>query len=215
MKSKKGKRQMAMRNKIGKKWVLLIAMVLAIGALASGCSAGSGSSDSEGNTQEGSGSDGMAGQIILKDFEAETLEGGVFTQTDLAAKDVTIFNFWSVLCGPCIEEMPDIAVFEKSLPDNVGLVTVCLDGSTSAETAKQILSEAGYEGVTLLNGSGDFQKCSDAVQYTPTTIVVDKEGNMIGKAIIGGQEDLDKAFTEAVNAALKSMGKAEMSRAGN
>lgn len=207
---------MAMRNKIGKKRVLLIVMVLAIAVFASGCSTESGASAPAGNTQEGSGGDSMTEQMeILKDFEAETLEGGVFTQTDLAAKDVTLFNFWSLMCSPCIEEMPDIAAFEKSLPDNIGLVTVCLDGSTDVETVKQILSEAGYEGVTLLSGSGDFERCSDAIQYTPTTIVVDKEGNMIGKAIIGGQEDLDKSFTEAVNAALKSMGKAEMNHAGN
>lgn len=207
---------MAMRNKTGKKRVLLIVMVLAIAVFASGCSTESGASAPAGNTQEGSGGDSMTEQMeILKDFEAETLEGGVFTQTDLAAKDVTLFNFWSLMCSPCIEEMPDIAAFEKSLPDNIGLVTVCLDGSTDVETVKQILSEAGYEGVTLLSGSGDFERCSDAIQYTPTTIVVDKEGNMIGKAIIGGQEDLDKSFTEAVNAALKSMGKAEMNHAGN
>lgn len=207
---------MAMRNKTGKKRVLLIVMVLAIAVFASGCSTESGASAPAGNMQEGSGGDSMTEQMeILKDFEAETLEGGVFTQTDLAAKDVTLFNFWSLMCSPCIEEMPDIAAFEKSLPDNIGLVTVCLDGSTDVETVKQILSEAGYEGVTLLSGSGDFERCSDAIQYTPTTIVVDKEGNMIGKAIIGGQEDLDKTFTEAVNAALKSMGKAEMNHAGN
>lgn len=207
---------MAMRNKTGKKRVLLIVMVLAIAVFASGCSTESGASAPAGNTQEGSGGDSMTEQMeILKDFEAETLEGGVFTQTDLAAKDVTLFNFWSLMCSPCIEEMPDIAAFEKSLPDNIGLVTVCLDGSTDVETVKQILSEAGYEGVTLLSGSGDFERCSDAIQYTPTTIVVDKEGNMIGKAIIGGQEDLDKSFTEAINAALKSMGKAEMNHAGN
>lgn len=206
---------MAMRNKTGKKRVLLIAMVLAIVVFASGCSAESKASDPAGNTQ-GESSGNMTEQMeILKDFEAETLEGGVFTQMDLAAKDVTIFNFWSLMCSPCIEEMPDIAAFEKSLPDHIGLVTVCLDGSTDAEAVKQILSEAGYEGVTLLSGSGDFERCSDAIQYTPTTIVVDKEGNMVGKAIIGRQEDLDKTFTEAVNAALKSMGKAEMSHAGN
>lgn len=207
---------MAMRNKTGKKRVVLVAMVLAIAVFAGGCSTGDKTADSAGNTENGSDNDGMTEQMeVLKDFEAETLEGGVFTQADLAAKDVTVFNFWSLMCAPCIEEMPDIAAFEKSLPDHIGLVTVCLDGSADVEAVKQILSEAGYEGVTLLSGSGDFKKCSDAIQYTPTTIVVDKEGNMIGKAIIGKQEDLDQTFTEAINAALKSMGKAELDHAGN
>lgn len=207
-----------MRKKQGRKRIVLIAMVLITGAFASGCSAGNGASDSTGGMQDGGakGDDGIAGQTaILQEFEAETLDGGVFTQENLAEKDVTVLNFWTTWCGPCIAEMPDIAAFEKSLPDNIGLVTVCLDGSTDAETAKQILSEAGYEGVTLLTGNGDFKKCSDAIQYTPTTIVVDKDGNMTCEAIIGGQADLEKTLTDAVNAALKSMGKAEMSHAGN
>jgi hypothetical protein len=38
---------------------------------------------------------------------------------------------------------------------------------------------------------------------------VDAEGNLVGNAIIGGQEDLSSAFLTAINAALKASGKAE------
>lgn len=73
------------------------------------------------------------------------------------------------------------------------------------------MSEAGYEGVTLLSGDGDFKDICDNIQYTPTTVVVDAEGNLVGDAIIGGQEDLSGTFLTAVNAALKANGKAEIS----
>lgn len=148
---------------------------------------------------------------VLKSFEAITLDNNTFTQEDLAQKDVTVINFWSVMCGPCIEEMPELAKFRNNLPENVELLTVCLDGNTDTESVKQILQEAEYEGITLLGGTGDFQKLSDEIQYTPTTIIVDKDGNMIGEEMIGGQEDLSKTLTEAVNAALRTQGKAEIS----
>lgn len=75
---------------------------------------------------------------------------------------------------------------------------------------RAFLSEAGYEGVTLLSGDGDFKGLCDNIQYTPTTVLVDAEGNLMGDAIIGGQEDLSGTFLTAVNAALKSSGKAEI-----
>ena len=108
----------------------------------------------------------------MKSFTAATLDGGSFSQEDIAAKDVTVINFWSLMCGPCVEEMPDLAAFAKVLPDNVQVVTVCLDGTGDEESAKGILSEAGYEGVTLLSGDGDFKGLCDNIQYTPTTVLV-------------------------------------------
>ena len=43
-----------------------------------------------------------SGSVFLQSFEAETLDGGSFTQEDLSERDVTIFNFWALTCGPCI-----------------------------------------------------------------------------------------------------------------
>lgn len=190
--------------------VLAFSMVLTVGVFFSGCS-GQQASTEQGTSQVTEGTqitESKAGE--LKSFEAETLDGGSFTKENLEGKDVTVINFWSLLCGPCIEEMPDIAKFAKALPDNVQMVTVCLDGNNDRDNVKSILEDAGYEGVTLLTGNGDFKKISDEIQYTPTTIIVDKDGNIIGDAIIGGQEDLVKTYTDKVNQVLKEMDKAEM-----
>ena len=162
------------------------------------------------NTQE---TDNEGG--ILQSFEAKTLDEGIYTQEDFAEKDVTIINFWATFCGPCLAEMPDIAEFEKSLPDNVQLITVCLDGEGDMEGVKSILDDAGYEGVTLLSGKGDFEEVCGEILYIPTTILVDQNGNMLGDAIIGGQADLAETYMTAINNALLSMGKAEMNGEAN
>lgn len=147
----------------------------------------------------------------LNTFEAKTLNDEIFTQSDFSDKDVTVTNFWSLLCSPCIEEMPDIAEFSKKLPDNVQMITVCLDGEYDTEMTKQILEESGFDGITLLTGDGDFQKIYSEIQYTPTSIFVDKDGNIVGNTIIGGQKNFTESYTEAINNILKSMGKEAIS----
>ena len=201
-----------MKNK--KIIAILMGMVLALGVSITGCSNGNSNSGQSGE-QHLQGETRAELVSDLKAFEAKTLDGNTFTQDDLAKKDVTVMNFWSTMCGPCIDEMPDIARFAKSLPKNVEMLTVCLDGSEDTELVKQLLKEAGYEGTTLLSGTGDFKNISDSIQYTPTTIVVDRDGTMIGEALIGGQEDLEKVYTEMVNNALKAMGKAEITDGKN
>lgn len=190
--------------------------VLAIGMLIAGCSGEktppANSDESVQSEDGGDASTGTAAEMgSMKSFTAATLDGSSFSQEDIAAKDVTLINFWSLTCGPCIAEMPDLAAFAKTLPDNVRMVTVCLDGESDEESAKNILSEAGYEGITLLSGDGDFKDVCDNIQYTPTTIIVDAGGDLMGDAIIGRQKDLSGTFLTEINAALKAGGKAEIS----
>ena len=68
------------------------------------------------------------GYSVLTSFIADTLEGGTFTQDDLAAKDLTVMYVWSTTCGYCVDEMPELAEFAATLPDNVQLITYCADG---------------------------------------------------------------------------------------
>lgn len=172
--------------------ILLLAAVLAVGILASGCSS------SPSGRQ-------------LSSFRAVTLDGGTFTEADIAAKDVTIINFWGTFCSPCIAEMPDLAAFAKALPDNVQLITVCIDAAGSAQAAQALLDQAGYEGVTLVGGDGDFQTVLEEIQAVPTTIFLDAKGNQVGSEILGSQADLSGTFLTAVNQVLKAGGKAEIS----
>ena len=157
-------------------------------------------------------SENLASQLgSLESFSAVTLEGESFTQDDIAAKDATVINFWALTCRPCIAEMPDLAAFAGALPDNVQVITVCLDGAGNEETVQSVLDGAGFTGVTLVAGDGDLVDLAWNVIYTPTTVCADSEGKLIGKTILGGQRDLEGTLLTAVNEVLKDGGKAEIS----
>ncbi len=154
----------------------------------------------------------------LKSFQADKIDGGTFSQDDIAKKDVTVINFWSMMCGYCIDELPEIAKYADTLPDNVQVITVCLDleGDEEIKAAQDTLKAAGFKGTTLIKGDGDFKTVCEEIQYTPTTIFVDKEGNTIGNAITAAidsemdSEKLADIYTGCVNEVLKSMGKPEI-----
>lgn len=198
---------------------MTLSAILALGVLA-GCGGGNApeqpadtaqpenTAQSEDTAQDEQ--DAGTGLGTLASFTAGTLDGGTFTQDDIMAKDVTVINFWALSCGPCIVEMPDLAEFAGALPDNVQLVTVCLDGNGNEDTTREVLEKAGFDGVTLISGSGDLLDLSRSLMYTPTTVFVDGEG-MVADAVIGGQEDLSGTFLAAVNAVLEGSGKAEIS----
>ena len=103
--------------------------------------------------------------------------------------------------------MDELAAFAKTLPDNVQLVSFCVDGTHHADDCASILEDAGFEGKTIVSASGDLATLIEQMQYVPTTIFVDSIGRQTGDSLIGAPADLAEAYTERINAALKAAGK--------
>ena len=159
---------------------------------------------------DASGSGALQPWGTLADYGAVTMDGKSFGRDEIGGRDVTLINFWSVTCGPCVREMPDLARLQRALPDNVQLITACLDGESGRRQAEKILSDAGYEGTTLLSLDGDLAGLASSVMYIPTTVAVDGAGQLLGDPIIGGQPDVEAAFLSLINEVLRAGGKAEI-----
>lgn len=142
----------------------------------------------------------------LISFSAETLDGGSFSQKDFRKYDVTMINIWSITCSPCRGEMPALAELASSLPDNVRIITVSLDGKSGEQRTREFMDEAGFKGITLVTGDGDLQRLMDSIQYMPTTIFVDSTGRNIGEAVIGAPPDPAGFYTKKINIALEETG---------
>ena len=143
----------------------------------------------------------------LHAFTAQTLDGGTFSEKDLAEKDLTVINIWQTTCAPCIEEMPELASLAASLPDNVSLITWCLDGMDAKETVEEIMKESGFANPTIVSGDGDLTKLYRSLMYTPTTVALDAAGNMVGEPLIGSPNNAKEAYKDYINQALKEIGK--------
>ena len=182
-----------------KQKILAFFLLLTLMVTFAGCSSGSGAVSSDSSDTK------------LASFTAKTLDGGTFTEADIAAKDLTMVNFWMTNCGPCIDEMPDLAEFEKQLPDNVQLVTACLFGEEDLQEVQGVMDASGFEGVTLVSGDGDYEALAKTIQGTPTTIFINSKGEIVGDTILGGQQDFAGTMLKAINAALEEEGKAAIS----
>ena len=143
----------------------------------------------------------------LNHFTAETLSGENFTEADLAGADLTVVNIWSVTCGPCIQEMPELAAFGRALPENVRLIGICYDAYLDEDGVKDFLEQLGFEGATLTSGDGDFTALMNEVLYTPTTLFLDAEGNPAALPLIGSPENVEETYLTLVNDALTALGK--------
>ena len=140
-------------------------------------------------------------------FSATAIDGGTFTDADVAAKDVTVINFWQTTCPPCIEELPSIQALAQRLPDNVQILTMCFDGSGKREAAQKVLDKAGWTGTTLVSATDGLLGLARTVEYTPTTVFLAADGTLVWGSIVGSPSDLEKAYLEGINATLAWQGK--------
>ena len=142
----------------------------------------------------------------LKSFNASTLDGVGFTSGDLAKYDITVINFWGTYCGPCINEMPDLASFKQTLPSNINFITFCVDAANNEDAAQSIIDNAGLAATVITAADGDFIEVLNQVKYIPTTLFIDKDGKIVGTEIIGGVRNVDETFTAHLNEALAESG---------
>ena len=140
-------------------------------------------------------------------FSATTIDGATFTDADVAAKDVTVINFWQTTCPPCIEELPAIQALAQRLPDNVQILTMCFDGSGKREAAQKVLDKAGWTGTTLVSATDGLLGLARTVEYTPTTVFLASDGTLVWGSIVGSPSNLEKAYLEGINATLAWQGK--------
>ena len=67
-----------------------------------------------------------------------------------------------------------------------------------------------FDGTEAPGGDGDLKTMIGSIQYTPTTVLVGRDGKLLGDPIIGSPENLGKAYAAAVSSALQAAGKAAL-----
>ena len=157
-------------------------------------SSNSGSSSAASSAKEGSTASAgtEAGKEKFPSFETTDTKGNKVTEKIFADKDITMVNVWGTFCGPCINEMPELQKIYESLPKNANLIGIVADVpegmKDGVDNANYIEKQTGvkYTNLTLSDSLSSFAKRFYAV---PSTIFVDKNGNIIGELVMGADID--------------------------
>ena len=96
-------------------------------------------------------------------------------------------NIWGTFCPPCIAEMPELGEMARTLPQDaqiIGLVCDAKENSVQVQRAQEILQEANAGFVNIIPDE-QLMKFMENVEAVPTTIFINSNGEVVGKAIIG------------------------------
>lgn len=114
---------------------------------------------------------------LSPDFEAEDIDGRVWTLADFKGKYVYI-DLWATWCGPCRREFPYLKELEAGFADApIAFVGLSVDGDKAKW--EQMVHGGTLTGTQLYLGPGSqFQKAY-RVEGIPRFILLDKEGRII------------------------------------
>lgn len=145
----------------------------------------------------------FAGELpsAMGEFKTVDLDGNEVTEGIFFEKDLTVVNIWGTFCSPCIEEMPELGAWAKEMPENVQIIGLVQDISGASDTehmeiAKQIITKADADFVQLVAGTDEFAGVMASLVGVPTTIFVDRDGNIVGGPIVGADVEGYKNFVE-------------------
>jgi thiol-disulfide isomerase/thioredoxin len=109
------------------------------------------------------------------------------------------------VCGSCIEEMPELEKVYEGLPKNVNMISICTDGDESNELAKNIMTVKGDKFKALIPDSKLRKSLTDSIDAFPTTVFVDKEGNIVGTQVgVPDADNIVKGYNTLIDKYLKT-----------
>ena len=113
-------------------------------------------------------------------FTLNTLNGRKVSLKDFKGK-VVFLNFWATWCPPCVAEMPAMDVLHKKFKDK-GLFVIAVNSEESVNKVSKFIKKRNYTFLVLLDEDGSVANDSYRAIGFPTTYLIDKLGNVVGKA---------------------------------
>jgi peroxiredoxin len=122
--------------------------------------------------------DYMAADRRAPDFSLKDLRGNTVTLDGLRGK-VVVMNFWTKTCGPCLEEMPDLAELAKIVRDrsDVAVITVSVDeGPDDVRPTLQTVLREEPPFPVLFDPESKVVGAKYGTRLFPETWFIDKRG---------------------------------------
>ena len=133
----------------------------------------------------------------FKNFSGQDLDGNSVDDSLFSGNAVTVVNFWFTGCKPCVAELSALNDLNEALKEMggevVGINTETFDGNEDAiKEAKEVLESQGADYRNLsISSDSDAGKYASEIMAFPTTILVDRNGNIVGDPMLGGIDNAD------------------------
>ena len=116
---------------------------------------------------------------------------------------VVLVNLWATWCGPCREEMPALDRLQAALGgDDFEVVAISIDRG-GPEGPAAFLAEVGAQNLALYNDATGRIATQFGVFGMPTTILIDRDGAILGRLVGPAEWDAEDAQA-LIGAALAS-----------
>ena len=132
---------------------------------------------------------------VFHGFKGKDLDGNDVDESLFSKNKVTVVNFWFSGCKPCVEELSKLNELNDKIKkmggEVVGINTDTLDDNQDGiKEAKEILKAKGasYKNLTFDSDSTVGKYAGNIIAF-PTTVLVDKGGNIISEPFMGGIND--------------------------
>ena len=128
------------------------------------------------------------------DFQTmDIMDGNVIKSEEFyKEKPLTLVNVWGTFCGPCKEEMPDLAKLYEDYKDKVNFLGVVVDTNVSMDTnveeAQQIIKDSGVNYKNIMPNPTTEDTLVN-ITAMPTTFFVNSDGKVLGGFV--GKADKD------------------------
>ena len=157
------------------------------------------SKDSASDASDQSSESGEASPF--KNFSGTDYDGNAVDESLFSNNAVTVVNFWFTGCKPCVAELPRLNELNDAIKsmggEVIGINTETFDGNEDAikEAASVLESQgAAYRNLSI-DSDSDAGKYASAIMAFPTTILVDRNGAIVGEPMLGGIDNQDNYDT--------------------
>ena len=125
---------------------------------------------------------GWQAKQLLPDAAYTRLDGSRHRTAELKGK-VAVINFWATSCSTCIKEMPQlVATHQKFRAQGLEMLAIAMEYDPPAYVMQFVQSrQLPFE--VAMDHQGDVAKAFGPVQLTPTTLVVNKKGEIVKRYI--------------------------------
>ena len=133
----------------------------------------------------------LASTEPLSEIAFQDLDGRTVKLSEFKGK-IVLLNFWTTWCAACRDEMPQMEKLYNRFKDR-DFAMLAVDLQESAELVREFFTEYKLSFTALLDSEGKARGLF-GVGSIPTTLILDKEGRVVGAAVGSREWDSKQSF---------------------